>query len=128
ADKSKYLADWKQRLIADLKTGAYKTPVTIGPTTYQGVKTANDNMITLNVANYGEAPFGWEKFPPNMLLAMSLAFVRPNSPDAADRQWLAAVYAFSTGQLDAAKSLADSAAKAKPDYARLRDLLFAKSP
>ncbi len=128
AEKPKYLADWKQRLIADLKTGAYKTPVTIGPTTYQGVKTANDNMITLNVANYGEAPFGWEKFPPNMLLTMSLAFVRPNAPDAADRQWLAAVYAFSIGQLDAAKTLSDSAAKAKSDYARLRDLLLAKSP
>ncbi|MDQ2918434.1 MAG: hypothetical protein M3R10_00950, partial [Verrucomicrobiota bacterium] len=126
ANKPKYLADWKQRLIADLKTGGYKAPVTIGATTYQGVKTATDTVITLNVANNGEAPFGWEKFQPNMLLAMSVAFVRPNAPDAADRQWLAAVYAFTTGQLEAAKTLADSAAKAKSDYAPLRDLLLAK--
>ena len=128
ADKPKYLADWKQRLIADLKTGAYTTPITIGATTYQGVKSASDSAITLRVRNYGEAPFTWDKFQPNVLLAMSLAFVRPNSPDAADRQWLAAVYAFSTGQLDVARTLADAAAKSKPEYARVRDLLLTKQP
>ena len=114
--KAAWLVDWKNKLIADLKTGLFKNTVQVGPTAYQGVGGASENEITLRVGQYGAAPFRWDKFPPNALLAMSSAFVRPGQPDAADRQWLSAVFAYATGQPDLGKQLAEAAAKVKPEY------------
>jgi hypothetical protein len=50
------------------------------------------------------------------MLAISTSFIHPNAPDAADRQWLCAVYANATGQVDAARQLAEAAAQSKPEY------------
>ncbi len=103
--------------------------MTVGATTYQGVVGANGAEITLRIAPYGGAPFKWDRLAPATLLAMSNAFIRPGAPDAAERQWLAAVYAQSTGQTEAAKTLAEAAAKAKPEYEReLRFLLAPEVP
>ncbi|MGZ5020975.1 MAG: serine/threonine-protein kinase [Chthoniobacterales bacterium] len=116
--KAAWLVEWKNKLIADLKTGTFKGTVQVGPTAYQGAVGATESEITLRVGQYGAAPFGWGKFPPNALLAMANAFVRPNAPDTADRQWLSAVFAYATGQAEAGKQLAEAAAKLKPE---LRD-------
>ncbi len=129
AEMPRYLSEWKKRLIADLKTGAFTGKVTILGTEYQGVATAADSEIRLRVGRYGDAPFSWDKFLPETLLGMSTSFIKPDSAEAADRQWLAGVYANSSGQMKEAKALADAAAKAKPDpYAGLRDLLLSGQP
>src|SRR5207245_6542986 len=96
--KPALLAQWKSTLIKDLATGAYKAPITMGATTHEGVQTANEREITLRIAPYGGAAIPWDKFPPATLLQLSRAFIRPGAPDAAERQWLAAVYAESTAQ------------------------------
>ncbi|MFL6530624.1 MAG: serine/threonine-protein kinase [Chthoniobacterales bacterium] len=118
------LAKWKSTLAKDLATGAYKAPITMGATTHEGVQTANEREITLRIAPYGGAAIPWDKFPPATLLQLSRAFIRPGAPDAAERQWLAAVYAESTAQTDAARQLADEAAKAKPEYREQMKLLL----
>jgi hypothetical protein len=47
---------------------------------------------------------------------ISSSFIQPNAPDAADRQWLCAIYASATGQPDVARRLAEEAAESKPEY------------
>src|SRR5205085_8438152 len=73
--KAAWLVEWRNKLIADLKTGAFKGAVQIGPTTYQGATGASENEITLRVGQYGGAPFRWDKFPPSALFAMSSSFI-----------------------------------------------------
>jgi hypothetical protein len=58
----------------------------------------------------------WGKISPKTLLAISESFIQPNTPEAADRQWLCAVYAIQTGQTDVGRQLAGSAAKSKSEY------------
>jgi hypothetical protein len=50
------------------------------------------------------------------LLNISTSFIQPSGPDAADRQWRCAVFASETGQIEAARRLANSAAKTNPQY------------
>ena len=50
------------------------------------------------------------------LLAVSKSFIEPGAPDTADRQWRCAVFASETGQTEAAKELAEAAARTKPEY------------
>jgi len=125
-EKPRWLSAWKKQLIADLKTGAFKSAVSVSDTDYQGVVTANESEITLRIGQFGNAPFKWEKFPPNVLLAMSKSFIKPGNADAADRQWLAAIFAHSTGQMEEAASLAELAAKAKPEYLEQKALLLSE--
>jgi hypothetical protein len=66
----------------------------------------------------------WQQVPPKTLLAMSNGFIRAGSADAADRQWLAAVFAQATEQPEAARALAEAAAKAKPEYKAQLPLLL----
>ncbi|HEX8679424.1 MAG TPA: hypothetical protein VF683_05670, partial [Chthoniobacterales bacterium] len=110
------LAQWKRKLIDDLNGGAYRAAITMGPTTHEGILKADEREITLRIGQYGGAPLAWEKFPPAKLLEIARTFIKADAPDAAERQWLSAVYAQSTGQADAARELAQEAAKAKPEY------------
>jgi hypothetical protein len=114
--KPELVAKWKTKLIDDLNTGAYRSPITMGVTTHDGILKADDREITLRIGQYGGAPFGWDKFQPPLLLQIARAFIKPDAPDAAERQWLSAVYAQSTGQNDVARELAQEAAKARPEY------------
>jgi hypothetical protein len=68
------------------------------------------------IGQYGGAPLKWQLIPPKTLLAMSNGFIRPGASDAADRQWLAAVFAQTTEQAEAARALAEAAARAKPEF------------
>jgi hypothetical protein len=74
---------------------------------------------------YGIGRVPWSKLAPKTLLSISTSFIRPNAPDTADRQWLCAAYANATGQGDAARQLAEAAAKLKPEYRDQMALLFA---
>jgi len=114
--KSQWLNDWKKKLIDDLNRKQFSGTFTdTTGTEYTGVSGADNQSIGLKLP-YGIARVPWSKLPPKTLLAISSSFIQPNAPDAADRQWLCAVYANATGQTDAARQLAEAAAQAKPEY------------
>jgi len=73
---------------------------------------------------YGIARVKWEQLSPQELLAVSKSFIQPGTSDAADRQWLCAVFASETGQTEAARELAEAAARAKPEYKEQISVLF----
>jgi hypothetical protein len=77
---------------------------------------------------YGIARVKWEQLSPQELLAVSKSFIDPRLRDAADRQWRCAVFASETGQTEAARQLADAAAKAKPEYKEQISVLFPGNP
>ena len=113
-----WLADWKMILVNDLRTGRYTAAITELPgVEYEGVVSATQDEITLRIpGGRGSAAVKWTALTPQTLLAMSRAFIPPGGADAADRQWLAAVFAHQTGQAEAATELSDAAMKAKPAY------------
>jgi hypothetical protein len=92
---------------------------------YTGVTSADNQTIALKLP-YGIARVPWSKLPPKTLLTIATSFIKPNAPDAADRQWLCAVYANATGQAEAARQLAEAAAQSKPEYGEQIDLLFGR--
>lgn len=100
------------------------TIVDIGGAQYTGIASATQDKLTMALP-YGSTVIDWTRLPPKTLLAVSTAFIQPNAPDAADRQWLCAIFAGETGQVDVARQLAESAAKSKPEY---RDLIPALIP
>ncbi len=112
-----WLADWKKQLIADLRSGRVAVPVKIGNAQYQGATTAEDAQITFRLPPYGTAAVAWTNIPPAELLKMSTSLIQANSGEAADRQWLAAIFAQASGQTAQADSLGAAAAQAKPEYA-----------
>jgi hypothetical protein len=117
------LRDWKTQLIIDLRSGRYVAPLQVSGVTYEGVRSASEKEIELRIpGNRGSAPFPWTRIPPDALLAMSVAFAA-NAPDAADRQWQAALFAHGTRQAEAAKKLGDAAVKAKPELKEHLELL-----
>jgi tRNA A-37 threonylcarbamoyl transferase component Bud32 len=124
--KSQWLADWKKKLIDDLNrkqfTGAI---VDATGAEYTGVASADNQTVALKLA-YGIARVPWSKLSPKTSLTISTSFIHPNAPDAADRQWLCAVYANATGQADAARQLAEAAAESKAEYRDQLGLLFAQ--
>ncbi len=112
-----WLAEWKARLIQDINTVGYKQGVTAatGGTQYMGIVGASETRLRMKLP-FGEAEVPWTQLSPQTLLIVSMSFARANSPDVGDREWLAAVYAISTGQPAQAKQLAEAARKAKPEY------------
>ena len=116
APKPQWLAKWREQLMADLNTTHYSAPVTdMAGAQYTGIAGASETALKMK-SPYGEVELPWTKLPPRTLLTVTLSFVKPNAPDAADRQWLAAAYASETGDREAAARLADAAAKLKPEY------------
>ena len=121
-----WLLEWKRKLITDLNTGRFAGRISdIPDVEYQGAAGATDTMITLRIPSGrgSSAPVRWTQLQPRTLLAMSIAFIQPNAADVADRQWLAAAFAATTAQADAAQKLADAAVKTKPEYKKERALL-----
>ncbi len=125
--KMEWLITWKEQLIADLNAGHFRAPVEIGGIKYTGAAKANDSEITFRLP-FGTAPLDWRKVPAKLLLQISLSVFQPSAPDAADRNWRAAVFASETGQPEAARPLAESAVKAKPEYQDHVDLITAARP
>jgi serine/threonine protein kinase len=116
-----WLLGWKQKLISDINRTGYGGIVTdIHGVRYDGpVRRATKDKLELKT-RYGSVMTGWLNLPPDMLLRMSTAFIRPGVADVPERQWLCAIFAAQTGQTTAANELAEKAAAAKRD---LRDLL-----
>jgi len=87
---------------------------------YDGpVRRATKDKLELKT-RYGSVMTGWLNLSPDMLLKMSIAFIRPGVVDVPERQWLCAIFAAHTGQTAAANELAEKAAAAKANF---RDLL-----
>jgi len=124
--KSQWLNDWKRKLIDDLNRKQFsgRFSDTTG-TEYTGVTGADNQTIGLKLP-YGIARVLWSKLAPKTLLAISGSFIQPNAADAADRQWLCAVYANATGQADNARQFAEAAAQSKPEYRDQIDALFSR--
>ena len=124
--KSQWLNDSKKKLIDDLNRKQFSGTFTdTTGTEYTGMSGADNQTIGLKLP-YGIARVPWSKLAPKTLLAISSSFIQPSAPDAADRQWLCAVYANSTGQADAARKLAEAAAQSKPEYREQIDVLFSR--
>ena len=124
--KPQWISDWKRKLIDDLNRAHFVDEITdtIGAK-YSEIDAATAESLTVKIGPYGSAKIAWAKLAPKTLLAVSTSFIKPNLPDVADRQWLCAVYALETGQIDEAKKLGDAAAKAKPEYGEQLPLLMA---
>ena len=124
--KQQWLADWKNKLIDDLNRRHFSgTIADVSGAQYTGIASATPDKLTMALP-YGSTVIDWARLSPRTLLAVSAAFIQPNAPDAADRQWLCAVYAGETGQTDTARQLAASAAKSKPEYRDLIEVVFPK--
>ena len=122
--KPLWLRDWKNKLIADLNRAHFSG--TISDTSgvkYTGILAATQQNLTMQVP-YGTAQLPWVKLSPQTLLAISASFAKPTAADAADRQWLCAVYASETGQIEEARKFAENAAKTKPEYREQVPLLI----
>lgn len=114
--KAQWLVDWKDKLIADINRAQFSGAIAdTSGVQYQGVTSATPEQLLLKTP-YGTVALPWTKFAPKTLLAISSSFIQPNAPDAADRQWLCAVFAAETGQTESARQLAEAAAKTKPEY------------
>lgn len=114
--KAQWLTAWKRKLIDDLNRKQFSGTIT--DTTgaeYIGISSADNRTAALKLP-YGIARLSWTKLSPKTLLTISLSFIQPEAPDAADRQWLCAVYASATGQPEAARQLAEAAVQFKPEY------------
>ena len=123
--KSQWLAAWKKNLVDDLNRKQFSGDITdTSGAEYTGISSADNQTVGLKLP-YGIARVPWSKLAPKTLLSISTSFIRPNAPDTADRQWLCAAYANATGQGDAARQLAEAAAKSKPEYRDQMALLFA---
>ncbi|MEY2480035.1 MAG: eukaryotic-like serine/threonine-protein kinase [Verrucomicrobiota bacterium] len=115
--KARWLIEWKQKLIVDLNRAAFSGTITdIGGVEYKATITAANETRVVTKLQYGVAELEWNKLSPKTLLAISNSFIAPGAADAADRRWRAAIFASETGQTEAARQLAEAAAKAKPEY------------
>jgi serine/threonine protein kinase len=122
--KAQWLADWKSKLIVDLTRAHFSgLIVDIDGVRYNGIVGADPEKLMLKT-RYGIVGLPWVKLQPKKLLAVSASFIWPEARDAVDRQWLCAVFASETGQRDAARRFAESAAKAKPKYREQIPLLL----
>ncbi len=121
--KFSWLIEWKSKLLADLNAKRFTAAVQIGNTAYTGAAKADASRITFRIPPYGTAEVDWTKIPAPVLLSISTSLIKPNAPDAAERQWLAAVFAAETGQAEKARELAEAAANTKPEYREHLSLL-----
>jgi serine/threonine protein kinase len=114
--KAQWLVEWKNDLIKDLNDTHFSGALADrSGEQYTGIAGATDQSLSLKLP-HGIARVTWAELPPQALLNISTSFIQPSGPDAADRQWRCAVFASETGQIEAARRLANSAAKTNPQY------------
>jgi predicted RNA-binding Zn-ribbon protein involved in translation (DUF1610 family) len=122
--KAHWLIDWKNDLMRDLNDTHFSGALADRDgEQYTGIAGATDTSLSLKL-RYGIARVPWTELLPQALLSVSTSFVEPTAPDAADRQWRCAVFASETGQADAARQLAETAAKTNPEYRGQVSALF----
>jgi serine/threonine protein kinase len=126
--KAQLLIDWKNNLIGDLGRGHFSGVIADNRgARYTGITSASHESLSMRLP-HGIARVTWEQLPPKALLTVSESFIKPGAVDAADRQWRCAVFASETGQAEAARQLAEAAAKAKPQYRDEIPQLFSDTP
>ena len=126
--KALWLIDWKNDLMKDLNGAHFSGALADrNGEQYTGIAGATDKSLSLKL-RYGIARVTWAELSPQALLNVSTSFIQPTAPDAADRQWRCAVFASETGQSEAARQLADAAAKTKPQYRDQISALFSDLP
>jgi tRNA A-37 threonylcarbamoyl transferase component Bud32 len=122
--RAQLLCDWKKTLIDDLNRVHFSgTLRDNNGAQYTGIASATDEGLSMKLP-YGIARVRWEQLSPKELLAVSKSFIDPRARDTADRQWYCAVYASETGQPEAARELAEAAARARPEYKEQISVLF----
>jgi serine/threonine protein kinase len=122
--RAQLMLDWKNTLIDDLNRAHFSGTLTDSSgAQYAGIVSATDEGLTMKLP-YGIAWITWEKLAPQTSLMVSRSFIDPRARDAADRQWRCAVFASQTGQTEAARELAEAAARAKPEYRDEIPVLF----
>jgi len=118
------MSDWKNTLIDDLNRAHFSGTLTdTSAAQYTGIVSATDDGLTMKLP-YGIAWITWDKLLPKEILAVSKSFINRGARDAADREWRCAVFAGETGQTEAAKGLAEAAARVKPEYKEQISQLF----
>jgi len=124
-NRARLMFDWKNTLIDDLNRAHFSGTLTDSSgAQYTGIVSATDEGLTMKLP-YGIAWITWDKLSPKEILAVSKSFVDPGARGAAaDRQWRCAVFASETGQTEAARELAEAAARAKPEYKEQISVLF----
>jgi serine/threonine protein kinase len=114
--RTQWLIDWKNNLIDDINRAHFSGAISDkSGAKYTGIAGATDQSLSLKL-RYGIARVTWRDLSPKTLLTVSISFVKPNAPDAPDRQWRCAVFASEFGQMGAARQLAEAAAKVKSQY------------
>ena len=122
--RARLMFDWKNTLVDDLNRAHFSGALTDSSgAQYTGIVSATDEGLTMKLP-YGIAWITWDKLSPKELLAVSKQFIDPGARDAADRQWRCAVFASETGQIEAARELADTAERAKPEYKEQSSVVF----
>jgi len=122
--KAQWLIDWKADLIKDLSDRHFSGALADrSGEQYTGIASATDKSLSVKLP-HGIARVPWTELSPEALLGVSTSFIEPTAQDAADRQWRCAVFASETGQVEAARQLADAAAKTKPQYRDQISALF----
>jgi hypothetical protein len=123
-NRARLMFDWKNTLIDDLNREHFSGTLTDSSgAQYAGIVSATDEGLTMKLP-YGIAWITWDKLSPKEILAVSKSFIDPRERGAADRQWRCAVFASETGQTEAARELAEAAARAKPEYKEQISVLF----
>jgi hypothetical protein len=117
-----WLAEWKATLINDLNTRTYGGAVVASDTQYNGIAGATANKLKMKVP-YGSAETDWLKVPATTLVTISSSFATD-----ADRKWRCGVFAWATGQTNAARQLFDAACSAKPSYIEARKFFDQTKP
>jgi serine/threonine protein kinase len=121
---AQWLIDWKEKLISDLNRKQFQGAFTDrSGVQYTGIAGANSEQLMLKT-RYGVIGTRWPTLAPNILLAVSASFISRGARDVADRQWLCAVFASQTAQIEEARQFAEAAGKVKSKYRRNIDLLL----
>src|SRR5882724_6323225 len=126
--KAQWLIDWKSKLIADLNGAHFSGALTDNSgTQYTGIAGATDQSLSLKLP-HGIARLTWTELAPKTLLEVSISFIQPSAPDAADRQWHCAAFVSELGQAELGRQLAEAAGKAEPQYREQISQLFPDIP
>jgi hypothetical protein len=126
--RAQWLIDWKNNLVDDINRAHFSGAISDSSgAKYTGIAGATDQSLSLKLP-YGIARVTWRELSPETLLTVSTSFVKPNAPDAPDRQWRCAVFASEFGQTEVARQWAEAAAKVNSRYHEQVSQLFASPP
>src|SRR5437763_1667371 len=126
--KAQWLIDWKNKLIDDLNGAHFSGALTDDSgAQYTGIAGATDQSLSLKLP-HGIARLTWTELAPQTLLTVSISFIQPSVPEAADRQWRCAAFASEFGQAELGPQLAEAAGKAEPQYREQISQLFPDLP